>query len=158
MLAVLRPGLSQAFKFHIRRISSKTVFFPITGDFVGIKIGDEKWEIIQRNHCLLHLTRWDGQPLTIIENMAAGVPTIATAVGAIPEMIKHNRNGFLVQQNREVLDILLAIWQQKIDISAISKQARKTYKDRFTLEKYITHIEQLVMVDHAASHSVSKNR
>lgn len=37
----------------------------------------------------------EGIPLTIIEAMAAGLPIASTAVGGIPEMIQHERNGFL---------------------------------------------------------------
>lgn len=37
----------------------------------------------------------EGIPLTIIEAMAGRLPVVSTAVGGIPEMIEHQRNGFL---------------------------------------------------------------
>ena len=127
-------------------------------DFVGIQIGEEKWKAIQNSHFLLHLTEMDGQPLTIIESMAAGVPTIATSVGAIPEMITHGRNGLLVDDDREVLDFLQAFYDQKNDYSMMSAAARQTYLERFSLDRYIEEIETLVTENHyEASYSVSEN-
>jgi glycosyltransferase involved in cell wall biosynthesis len=40
----------------------------------------------------------EGQPMVILEALACGVPTIATAVGAIPETITHGETGFLIEQ------------------------------------------------------------
>ena len=39
---------------------------------------------------------WEGFGLVLLEAMAAGIPVIASNVSAIPEVIKHNENGFLV--------------------------------------------------------------
>ncbi len=39
----------------------------------------------------------EGTPLTILEAMAAEVPVIATAVGAVPQMIEDGRTGLLVE-------------------------------------------------------------
>jgi glycosyltransferase involved in cell wall biosynthesis len=38
----------------------------------------------------------EGTPLVVLEAMAAGVPVVATAVGGIPEQVRHKREGLLV--------------------------------------------------------------
>lgn len=38
----------------------------------------------------------EGMPMSILEAMSFGVPTIATNVGGIPEVIVNNENGFLI--------------------------------------------------------------
>jgi len=40
-------------------------------------------------------SRAEGQPMAIIEAMAAGLPVIATRVGAVPDMIRHDVEGLL---------------------------------------------------------------
>lgn len=38
----------------------------------------------------------EGTPVTILEAMASGLPVIATRVGGIPEVVRHNETGILV--------------------------------------------------------------
>lgn len=44
-------------------------------------------------------TRSEGLGISVLEAMAMGVPVIATAVGGVPELIRHNQTGFLVRQD-----------------------------------------------------------
>lgn len=39
---------------------------------------------------------WEGNPLAVMEAMAAGLPVVSTAVGGVPELIEKGRDGFLV--------------------------------------------------------------
>jgi glycosyltransferase involved in cell wall biosynthesis len=39
---------------------------------------------------------WEGNPLSVMEAMAAGKACAMTAVGAIPELMEHGRSGFVV--------------------------------------------------------------
>lgn len=41
-------------------------------------------------------SRWEVQPIAILEAMAVGLPIVATAVGAVPEMLGHGERGLLV--------------------------------------------------------------
>lgn len=113
--------------------------------FYGIQIDEQKWTRLKSADLMLHFTNWDGQPLTIIEAMAAGVPTISTRVGAIPEMITHSYNGFLIDDYKsEPVEIIEKIATHKIKLEDISKNAKTVFLTRFTIDKYIKNIDTFV--------------
>lgn len=113
-------------------------------NFHGKKVDEGKWNLIRENQIMIHLTEFDGQPLTIIETMSLGIPTIATKVGGIPEMIENGKNGFLVDSDSEVIKILNDILINKIDLSVISKNAVKKYFSNFTPQSMAVSIEKMI--------------
>lgn len=116
-------------------------------NFKGILLEEEKWNVISQNHLLLHLSEFDGQPLTIIETMGLGIPTIATKVGAIPEMITTYYNGFLVDGYfYDSISTLRKIINKEINYELISKNTRDTYNKRYREELYIRNIEKFLHI------------
>jgi glycosyltransferase involved in cell wall biosynthesis len=127
--------------------------------FAGLRLGDEKWRELVECDLLLHFSRWDGQPLTIIEAMAAAKPTIAYSVGAVPEMIHHGENGFLLKTWHEALPLLSELYRESTSYQLIAANARLCYQNRFSAATFITNIEQLVLgKKYAANFSIPKNR
>jgi glycosyltransferase involved in cell wall biosynthesis len=43
---------------------------------------------------------YEGNPLSVIEAMAAGLPIVSTAVGGVPELLQNGKEGFIVQPGR----------------------------------------------------------
>jgi glycosyltransferase involved in cell wall biosynthesis len=112
--------------------------------FLGKRIDEEKWKLVIKNQIMIHLSSFDGQPLTIIETMSLGIPTIATKVGAIPEMINDGQNGFLIDTNQDVMVIIKNLVGEKIDLSTLSKSTEDSYNNYYTQEIMVNNIKLML--------------
>jgi len=112
--------------------------------FHGKIIGSDKWNLISKNHLLLHLTKFDGQPLSIIEGMSLGIPTIATRVGGIPEMIKNNNTGFLIDDINEVEHVINKIINKEIDYEQICIDVLQTFDNKYKSELMVNNILKMI--------------
>lgn len=51
---------------------------------------------LDRGDIFLNTTNVDNMPVSVIEAMASGVPVVSTAVGGVPYLIEHEKDGVLV--------------------------------------------------------------
>lgn len=87
----------------------------------------------------------EGFPYVILEAMAAGLPIVATSVGALPEMIKNGKSGLLVPpKNPEKLrSAILKIIKDKNLRVSLGKNAEIEFKQKFSKEKMISEVQNL---------------
>src|SRR4029078_4484168 len=52
--------------------------------------------ILAASDAFVLASNWEGNPLAVMEAMAAGLPVIATAVGGVPELVQSGDQGLLV--------------------------------------------------------------
>lgn len=89
--------------------ASRLPFWPgVTA--LGAVHGAAKLRALQQARCLLVPIEWD-EPfgLTVIEALATGTPVVASARGAMPELITHGEQGFLCRDEHAMIDALRAI-------------------------------------------------
>jgi N-acetyl-alpha-D-glucosaminyl L-malate synthase BshA len=82
--------------------------------------------------------------LAALEAMACRVPTIATAVGGVPELIEHGVNGclFPVGDVDAMADCAIRLLTDERRLDAMGEAARKTAQDRFCSTRIIPLYEQ----------------
>lgn len=92
----------------------------------------------------------EGLPMALLEAMAAGKPVVATAVGAIPQIIRDGDSGMLVPpQDIERLTTTLArLIQAPQKTQQIGEKARKEVETNYSsarmTQRYIEHYRQLL--------------
>jgi colanic acid/amylovoran biosynthesis glycosyltransferase len=76
-------------------------------------------------------------PVSVMEAMAAGLPVVASEIGATPEMITPGEDGFLVQQGDELalLDMITLLATNLHLRSRVGDAARRTAQRRFDVRK-----------------------
>jgi glycosyltransferase involved in cell wall biosynthesis len=92
---------------------------------------------------LLHLINFE-EPFgfSVVESMACGTPVIARPRGSMPEIVRHEENGYLVESIEEAVVAVEAAGE--ID----RRRVRESVEERFTVERmvdqYIDVYQQLV--------------
>jgi glycosyltransferase involved in cell wall biosynthesis len=89
-------------------------------------------------------SHWEGLPLVIMEALALGVPVVATRVGGIPALIRHDGEGVLVPPSRPDL-LARAIEELATDPERRARIGRAASEDavRFDNEAAVRSIETL---------------
>lgn len=79
----------------------------------------------------------EGLPYVLLEAMAAGVPIVATSVGAIPEVVEHKKTGLLVRpaNSRELSDAIKQLLSDDNLSSGLSLKARAAVTKKYRLDE-----------------------
>jgi len=87
----------------------------------------------------------EGLPMSLLEAMAAGVPVVASAVGGIPDVVKHGVNGLLVASG-DPIDLLRALRRLLRDAqlaAALGAAGRETVRARFAPEHVLERLGEV---------------
>lgn len=89
----------------------------------------------------------EGQPLVILEAMAAGIPVVATDVGACRELLEdeNGQSGFVVppKDYTNLANAILKLYNDKELSLAFSKNGKEVVRKKYTLEKMINSYKKL---------------
>jgi len=90
-------------------------------------------------------TFYEGMPLTILEAMAAGLPTVASKVGGIPEAIQHGVSGILVPQGDAVIlaESISVLLRDAATRSRLGHAAQDRARQNFSLEQQVSGTEKM---------------
>jgi glycosyltransferase involved in cell wall biosynthesis len=114
-----------------------------TIEFPGIVAGDEKRALLRRTDVLVFPgIQNEGQPYVILEAMAAGLPVISTAKGAIEDMVVHGTTGWIVpERSPAAIAARLAHLHAAPDQRrALGRAGRERFVERFTDERTLADL------------------
>ena len=90
---------------------------------------------LARADVFAHTSRWEGFGIVLLEAMLAGLPVVATAVSAIPEIVVDGETGLLVPpgDSEAVADALSALLADPQRRDALGEAGRRRVQDRFSV-------------------------
>jgi glycosyltransferase involved in cell wall biosynthesis len=112
-------------------------------EWLGEVSHGQKVELLQHARATLFPIEWE-EPfgLVMIESMACGTPVIATARGAVPEVIEHGRSGIVVDDYR----IIPAALEQadRLDPRELRSYVEERFSPRRMVRDYVKAFELAV--------------
>jgi glycosyltransferase involved in cell wall biosynthesis len=83
--------------------------------------------------------------LVVVEAMAAGVPTIASAIGSLPELVTDGVDGIVLEPGdvAALARVLREVEEEPARFEQLGRRARKTYEDRFDPD---ANLEELLSI------------
>jgi glycosyltransferase involved in cell wall biosynthesis len=104
--------------------------------FLGPLAGRDKAAAYVTSHLIVVPSRTEAFPLVIPEAMAAGLPVVAAAVGAIPDFVKDGEDGFLVAPGNppELADRICRLLDDDNLRRRIGERVRERARREFAIE------------------------
>ena len=101
-------------------------------ELTGGLVGEAKWREFESADVFAYPTENDGQPLAVIEAMAAGLPIVASTYGGIPDTL--GDTGMLVEPGDAdaLADALVALIAEPQRRRALGEAARGRFAGRYT--------------------------
>jgi glycosyltransferase involved in cell wall biosynthesis len=106
---------------------------------IGIVSGQDKEDALSSADCLVLPSYAEGLPMAILEAMAHGLPVIATRVGAIPEVITDNHEGFLIEPGdiKGLSDRMMLLADDENLRRRMGRAAHKRVKEEYSLDAMV---------------------
>lgn len=112
-------------------------------DFVGRVPNNEVPRHLRKANIYILMSNNEGLPISILEAMREGLPVISTNVAGIPEQVRTNDNGVLINPDAsELAEIFMNM--ERYDWAAMGKRSRERFEQEFTFDQMLEgYVEML---------------
>ena len=111
--------------------------------FMGYRVDVYNWLNIFDSFILP--SKREGLPITILEAMAMKKIVISTNIGGIPELIRNNYNGILLEERstENLLKSMKYVYQNRNEVQEIEENAYKHLISNYSIEDYIMRLQEV---------------
>lgn len=136
----LTPGEMELIKQKIATLTlqkSIKLFAPV--------LGDEKLTLFENADIFIYPSYHEGIPMAVLEAMASGLPIIATKVGGLPDLVKDDINGVMVNPGHpnELADAICFLLQNKTRRLEMGKNSRQFVVEKFNIDQHISKLTEI---------------
>lgn len=114
--------------------------------YLGIISGKEKKKAFGYADILILPSYTEGFSVTVLEALSCGLPVLVSGVGALPEIVEENKNGWIVEPGNESSiekKIEIAV-KNKHRFNEISRNNLKYFKENFDIRKISADFEKIL--------------
>ena len=111
--------------------------------FIGFV--DNLFEVLPLIDIQVHPSHMEGVPLSICTGMAAGLPIVASNVGGIKEVLRHEKTGILVPENdeKQFVSQVLKLVKDADTRSRLGAAARHFIENDYSLGRAVKEVEKV---------------
>jgi polysaccharide biosynthesis protein VpsI len=111
-------------------------------DFLGWVSGEDKERLFQRAGIYCLPSKNEAMPMSVMEAMAHGIPTIATRVGGVPQLIEDGVDGLLmdVDDGKRLSELLLELERSPERRAEVGAAGRRKIRDKFSIDVSIDRL------------------
>lgn len=102
-------------------------------------------ELLTASDVFMLSSHSEGNPLSVMEAMSAGLPVIATSVGGVPELLEHGIHGFLTTPNdiSAMADAMSSLLHSSETRQRMGTEASRHALENFDLKVMVERYSQL---------------
>ena len=110
--------------------------------FVEPVFGADKVRLLAAADVMMLPSYAEGLPYALLESMAAGIPVVATPVGAIPDVVAHGTHGLLVppRDGRAIAEALVRLAGDREQLSWMSRACRRRIQAAYSIERLASEL------------------
>jgi len=108
--------------------------------------GDEKWKLYGMADVFVFPSYFvETSSLVVLEAMQFGLPIVASATGAIPEMLVDNTDAllFFLKDKNDLVRKLQYLIDNKKERTTIGYNARENFLKKYTIDKYRNNLQEI---------------
>jgi glycosyltransferase involved in cell wall biosynthesis len=101
--------------------------------------------VLNRFRLLVLPSKMEGLPTVILEAFGCGTPVYATPVSGIPDVVRENETGFLIDHiDGEAMATEIAKILERDDLEEISRNTREMIEEKYSFEAAVTRYEEIL--------------
>jgi len=126
----------------------RVIYSSNMSDFVSLEgwiVGDEKLKALSESDIYVLPTYFEGYPNSLMESMASSKACIGTNVGSIPDIIKHQVNGLIIEkENPQALYLALKyLITHPVERVEMAQKAKISIRDTNSIPTVLSKFEKM---------------